>query len=239
MDTITFICGCGHSGTTLLANMFAAHPLVHVPLVETNAFLIPDAIAIRWPAVLEEAEKSGKPHLVEKTPRHIRCLATIRQHVPSAKIVMMVRDGRDVAASLMRRFDDLGAGVQRWLEDSRFVAREIGSPDTFLLRYEDLVSNPARELDRCCAFVGIPFYPEMLRYHETVQLWFGETEIRLGSGREGKEHHALRNWQVNQPIFDGRGSWRQRLSSEQVKELPRQEMEQLFAKFGYAWESGE
>ena len=216
--------------------MFAAHPLVYVPLVETNTFLFPDQIAIRLHLLLDAAQKSGKPHLVEKTPRHIRHLADIRQHVPSAKIIMIVRDGRDVAASILRRSDDLDAGVQRWLGDNSIVAREIGSPDTYFLRYEDLVANPAQEMERCCAFVGVPFSPDMLRYHETARMWFGETEIRQGSGRNGKEHDALRNWQVNQPIFDGRGSWRERLTPEQVDALPRHEMEPLFAQFGYVWE---
>ena len=216
--------------------MFAAHPLVYVPLEETGAFLIPHKIAIRWSAVLRSGENSGKPYLVEKTPRHIRCLNAIRNHVPSAKVVMMVRDGLDVVASLLKRHGNIEIGVDRWIKDNEIVACEQNAQDTFLLRYEDLISSPQEELKRCCDFIGIPYDPVMLCYHDTKRLWFGETEIREGSGKNGSEHKALRNWQINQPLFDGRGRWRHLLSSEQVEAVRCGAMSPLAARLGYSWD---
>lgn len=39
LETYTFICGCGHSGMTLMANVLAAHGDVFIPLRETYAFI--------------------------------------------------------------------------------------------------------------------------------------------------------------------------------------------------------
>jgi len=33
--------------------------------------------------------------------------------------------------------------------------------------------------------------------------------------REGKNHKQYRNWQINQPLFDGRGDWKD-LSADEL-----------------------
>lgn len=44
---------------------------------------------------------------------HVHALGDILQHDPAARIVFIVRDGRDVAASLQRRGFPLGDGMGR------------------------------------------------------------------------------------------------------------------------------
>lgn len=233
MKTYTFICGCGHSGTSVLANMFAAHPDVFIPLRETACFYFPDDIDANWQPVHDAAKSSGKQHFAEKTPKHIMRLATIRESVPRARFVLMVRDGRDVAASFVKRSGSALSGANRWLRQNRIVLAEREAPDVTIARYEDLVASPEVELRRICDSAGIPFHDQMLRFYETERLWFGEEEIRKGSGVEGKEHRALRNWQINQPIFDGRGAWRKILSQEDIDTLPHSKMAPMLTAFGY------
>ncbi len=233
MKTYTFICGCGHSGTSVLANMFAAHPDVFIPLRETACFYFPDDVDANWQPVHEAARSSGKQHFAEKTPKHIMRLATIREVVPRARFVLMVRDGRDVAASFVKRSGSALSGANRWLRQNRVVLAERNASDVTIARYEDLVASPEQELRRICDSIGIPFHDQMLRFHETERLWFGEEEIRKGSGVEGKEHRALRNWQINQPIFDARGVWRSILSQDDIDTLPRSKMAPMLAAFGY------
>ena len=43
----------------------------------------------------------------------------------------------------------------------------------------------------------------------------------------------LRNWQVNQPIFDGRGRWQKEMTPQQ-KEIFKQKAQQYLVQFGYA-----
>lgn len=76
-----FICGCGHSGTTLLANMFASHPDIFIPLRETNAFVksygnnpqprpLKEARS-RYKKLLRSFRTSKRTFLFEKTPSGI------------------------------------------------------------------------------------------------------------------------------------------------------------------------
>ncbi len=225
------ICGCGHSGTTLLANMFAAHPKVHVPLNETRIFFRRTA-KIRFLALKAEALLRGKTRLVEKTPRHVLKIDRIREVAPGAKVIIMVRDGRDVAASIFKRFDDLDAGVDRWIDSNEIARREQNSGDAIVVRYEDLVQDPEGQLRKICAFIDLPYSPEMLNYHQSKRMWFGVNEFKKGSGKDGDEHNKLRNWQVNQPIFDGRGSWK-KIMPEVPASLLSGRGADLMKHFGY------
>jgi hypothetical protein len=234
MRSYTFICGCGHSGTSLLANMLASHPDIYIPLVETRAFVRPDRAAQLWAEVLSQAETSGKAHLAEKTPRHVQRLDLIRAMVPQARFVLVVRDGRDVAASYIKRRGSADVGRLRWLEENRRVLAARGDADATVLRYEDLIAGPEAALRGVCDFAGIPFDPEMLRYHETERLWFGTIALEEGDGSEGEGHRNLRNWQINQPIFDGRGRWRTLLSPEETAAFEDPETHRMLEAFGYA-----
>jgi hypothetical protein len=229
-----FICGCGHSGTTLLATMFAEHPLIHVPLYETNAFAPPR----HWKKLVDierAAAEAGKPWFIEKTPRHVHQIDYIRAAAPGARFIVMVRDGRDVALSIGKRFGDLQAGVERWVADNEAAARQLGRPDVILLRYEDLVEDAERELRRICAFLGVDYTDQLLNYHQSQKLWHNETKVREADsiGTDGDEHKALRTWQVNQKIFDGRGRWKGELPEAIVAEFAKGRCAELMAGFGY------
>lgn len=230
-----FICGCGHSGTSLLANMFAAHSDVYVPLRETEIFLIPrDQAAALFASLEQEAIAAGKPFLIEKTPRHIRRLEMIREVVPRPSFVIPVRDGRDVAASIARRLPDLGAGagIERWIQDNQIVARERFSADVHVYRHEDLVTAPAFTLRNICEFLGIPFEPTMVDYHRTNRTWFGVEGSSVGN-TESLTHEQRRNWQINQPIFNSSGRWRTELSEADLRPLTEGEGRSLMIQFGY------
>ena len=231
LRTKAFICGCGHSGTTLLATILSAHPDTFVPLYETNIFLKPD-YEDAYRKLRREARQQGKIALIEKTPRHVQKLELIRNTVPRAKFIIPVRDGRDVAASVRTRIGTAEAGVTRWIENNRYVLPERGKPDVLIYRHEDLVADPERLLRRICRFLRLNYDPRMLDYHKQQRLWFKQTEIRHASGFD-KEHVVLRNWQVNQPIFDNSGRWKKELSEADIAPLMRGEGRRLMRAFGY------
>lgn len=235
VDAVGLVCGCGHSGTSLIANMLAAHPEVYMPHEETNTFLASEEEAtVAFAKLRAAAELEGKRCLMEKTPRHIRFLSRIRRIVPTARFVVPVRDGRDVAASIARRRGDGDAapGVKRWIRDNAIVARERTSPDVLVYRHEDLVADPRVTLGAICRFIGVPFREELLQYHEQKRLWFGQSDVRPGSG-VGDEHNALRNWQVNQPIFDSGGKWKLELEEKDLEPLMKGIGRELMEEFGY------
>lgn len=232
---VAFVCGCGHTGTTLLTTILSAHPEIHAAYRESEVFLhLWFRSQWRLRRLRADWEASGKPWLVEKTPRHIRRLPLIRRTVPRARFIIMVRDGRDVTASIGRReAGNFKAGLDRWTLDTGLAARERNSPDVFIQSYEDLVADPEGAIRRICEFLGVAYAPEMLRYHEQPRLWYGKKSIEKTSG-VGNEHSHLRNWQVNQPLYDGRGRWQAELPAEIVAAFDSGKPHELMQIFGYA-----
>lgn len=227
-----FICGCGHTGTTLVATILSTHSEIFLPLVETGIFIEEnERLARRRLGLLRNAvEENGKSVLVEKTPRHVRHLDKIRRLAPGARLILMVRDGRDVAASIgKRQGGSFEIGLRRWVRDCALVAAQLSHPDVYLLRYEDLVVDLEAHVAALCLHLGIEYEPAMLDYHKTPHLWFGRKEVR-----DANTHEEHRNWQVNQPVFDGRGRWKTDLPAEFVAHFKTGPAAELMRLFGYA-----
>ncbi len=119
-------------------------------------------------AVLEEyAARQGKLRPAEKTPVHLHYVPLILRWYPRAKVICLVRDGRDVALSMMRvpwAHDDLRLHSLMWNECARLALRfEKQFPDRFLrLPFEALVNFPVESLQAVDSFVGVPFEARQL-----------------------------------------------------------------------------
>lgn len=233
-----FIIGCGHSGTTLLTAMLDSHPRMHAYPGESNVFLRPLTARSFAPLVEQaaEARRLGKAVLVEKTPRHVHAAEQIARLLPAARFVYLVRDGRDVADSLRRRGASLAAGIERWLADNEAglaaLARHPGR--VTLLRYEDLVADPAATLAGLCAFLGEAYDEAMLRYHEIERSWFlpkEEAAKPLSELSGARRHLARRERQIGQPLFNAGGTWRE--LPEDERELLQRALGPMLARLGY------
>jgi hypothetical protein len=114
----------------------------------------------------------GKSRWGEKTPRHATYWREILSGFPDAQIVHLIRDGRDVAVSWKRaRFGPkhLYVAAERWRDFVAMMAaarRALPESQFFELRYEDLVANPEREIRALCGYLGEPYAPQMLSFHE-------------------------------------------------------------------------
>ena len=99
------------------------------------------------------AAKPGASVMVEKEPRYYRFVDTILRTVPHARFVHVIRDGRDVACSMMRVSEKWG---REWAPDSVSHAAHLwanavrGAMDAkkaragyFEVRYEDLLRDDA------------------------------------------------------------------------------------------------
>jgi hypothetical protein len=129
----------------------------------------------RFSAALDEvAAGRGADGWIEKTPKHFRYIDLLEQAVPGVRFIHLVRDGRDVVASLVdraRRFPDREGFAKQsdpavaaalWNEAINVVARCQGRPNHLVVAYEDLVGVPERELRRVCEWLGEAFEPAML-----------------------------------------------------------------------------
>ncbi len=140
------------------------------------------------------ARKEGKRRWGDKTPDYVADIPTILEIFPSAKIIHIYRDGRDVALSWVQsQFGayNIFSAADQW---NRCVnaGRTAGAglrPESYLeVGYETLLSEPEVTLRRICGFLGESFYSSMLKPNFLVPrhypLWFGERKPTWVSDRE-------------------------------------------------------
>jgi len=121
------------------------------------------------------AESHGKPRWANKMPTyvyHLRALATL---FPDAQFVHVIRDGREVAASLHERSwgpRTIVRGALEWRRAVRIAradARHLDRDRYIEIRLEDLLAQPEEHLRRLCGFLGEEYSSEMLAYPGRVE----------------------------------------------------------------------
>jgi len=117
----------------------------------------------------EWARMQNKTRWGDKTPHYVTKIPVLLQIFPSAKIIHIYRDGRDVALSWLRmRFGprNLFAAARAWkamVSTGRRV-RATSPLETYLeVRYESLLGHPQEAMKRVCMFIGEPFTEAVLR----------------------------------------------------------------------------
>jgi hypothetical protein len=132
---------------------------------------------------------------VEKSPVHLRVRAEIVRSVPRARFVHIVRDGRDVVASIHERCHEdptrwlpqvlprdrrgaptpnelLDAIVDRWNADVAVTVAARAHGDC-VVSFERLQREPQATLKRVCEHLGLTFDPAMLRFWEVADAVVG------------------------------------------------------------------
>jgi hypothetical protein len=162
---------------------------------------------------LHRLGKKGVVSFGEKTPEHTGHLDHIRQMFPAAKIILLYRDGRDVAHSLTQvpwMSSDLYVNFFVWLYYARIVRklRNNPFPNLYLARYEDIVAAPDRELDAILRFLDLP-------YEQAVAEGHGNSE-----GIPQREY-AWKSRALQKITTERVGHFRQVLTEEQIVLLER------------------
>ena len=178
----------------------------HKELLENRIFKASGVVCDpRLPA--EEAVRSmarqmqnGKGMLVIMVHRN---LAKLLHIFPDARILHVLRDPRDVARSSigMGWAGNTFFGVDHWIRTEDEWDRTAETSKGFsskVLRYENLLRNPRKELEGLCGFVGLDYEEEMLSYPRRttydlpdlslIEQWKtrqSETEIALVEGKIG------------------------------------------------------
>lgn len=118
------------------------------------------------------ARREGKSRWGDKTPVNTFDLPEIIKAFPTAKFIHIVRDGRDVYLSWAKA-EWARHGLRKaarkwkgWVWSAYRHGERLGHRHYLLIRYEDLVREPHRELLRICEFLGEPFFETMLSYYE-------------------------------------------------------------------------
>ncbi len=195
-DRPVFIIGMPRSGTTLIEQILASHPVVHgageLPLVGQLAGRLPGAgdglaealspdrlsrLGAEYAGRLE-ALAPGAARVTDKMPGNALFAGLIRLMLPMARIIHVTRDPLDTCLSCYET---------RFAEGNRFTydLRELGlhyrgyerlmehwravlSADRFIeVRYEDIVADLEGQARRLLAFCGLDWDPACLRFHQT------------------------------------------------------------------------
>ena len=174
---------------------------------------------------------SCKSRLGDKTPNNLPFVREIGGIFPEAKIVHLVRDGRDCALSMMKSRSGLNYRnvyelASAWPENNKRAA-EYGNenPDMYYrVRYEDLLADARGTLERLCTFIDEPFVPEMLDFSR---------------GKFARDNSALLGHHRNLAkgiMSDNVYKWRAGMSGDQVK-IYDSIAGDVLDMFGYAVES--
>lgn len=107
-------------------------------------------------------QRRGKSRWVEKTGSNGYYLGHILELYPDARVVHLVRDGRDVVCSLLKRDPRPYHAVSHWLYNVSAAVAWRDHPAYLEVKYEALAVQPQATLERICRHLDVAFEPRML-----------------------------------------------------------------------------
>jgi sulfotransferase family protein len=143
-----------------------------------------------------EARALGRHDLAwwgDNEPSHVHNVPYLKSLFPNSKLILMIRDPRDVYASFKSAWpgihtaESIAIGWERCLLDGLLAASRLGRGLVHQVKYEDLVINPEVQLRTVCKFLNVEYTDTMMTFHE----------LEAAKHLSQVEHH--RN--VAQPLF--------------------------------------
>ena len=202
---ITFVGGVPRSGTTLLRVMLDAHPDIRCG-EETR--VIPRIISMRnkWmksekehrrlkeaglsDSTLDDATRAFisdiiaangpmAPHLCNKDPLVLNYMPDIVRLYPKSRFILMIRDGRAVAYSIVNRNVTItGVDSKSYVSAALFWnkviqrmttdCRHLGRHRCLQVHYEELVAKPRLWMEQILTFLNIPWHENVLKHHQFI-----------------------------------------------------------------------
>ena len=156
----------------------------------------------------------GKALVGDKTPEYVREIAQLHALWPHARFVHLIRDGRDVAMSMLewQKVDPKPGQFATWPEDpvstaawwwrhnvrlGREAGKALGPRLYWELRYEALVAQPREQSEALFRFLELPFDESVLQFHA------GKSDPGLEKKRAGLPvTPGLRDWRSAMPPAD-------------------------------------
>lgn len=220
-----FLIGFPRSGTTLLDQVLSSH--TRLACIEEQAHFaraVADVLgaetSLERAVEFDEAQSArvrrryrdligaAQPGVtfIDKLPLNIVALPLIAHIFPNAKIILALRDPRDVILSCYQQQFGMNAAMVQFLSLETAAGyydlvmtllaacRRRLALNLHQVRYEDVVANLEGEARKLTAFLDVPFEPRMLAYQETAF----RRDIQTPSAR-----------QVVQPLYTRSiGRWR-------------------------------
>jgi hypothetical protein len=174
-------------------------PAVPAGLGHGEAYRFAVESPFRAYATMQRKERWG-----DKTPSYLRCIDELVAVWPRARFVVLVRDGRDVTASVLRMPfgpNNVWAAARWWAQGIR-AGRDAERKHRGLVlsvRYEDLVKDPPTSVRRVCEHVGLSYGDDMLAIEHSdpakivddQAAWFPNMHVGINAAAVGKWRREL------------------------------------------------
>jgi hypothetical protein len=158
------------------------------------------------------ASQHGAVRWGDKSPMYACHIDTLAEIFPGAQFVHIIRDGRDVAQSMLRAYTtrrfmyvDICYATRTWtrsVRTARASGERLGPARYTEVRYEQLVRDPRATLVEICAFLGEEFEPAMAHPDEIAR-----------SSYHSKGIHAA----TREPVSAARvGGWRTTMAARDI-----------------------
>jgi hypothetical protein len=135
----------------------------------------------------------------DKTPEYMEHLPELAKLFPTAQYILVVRDGRDTALSVMSRYygpNNLVVAAQEWRETARQgmqFLETLPADRKLVIRYEDMMVNPVETLKTVMDFLGArPCDPQMF---ERIGPMVRE-ELRANNFNKWKKKMSVREREI-------------------------------------------
>jgi hypothetical protein len=167
---------------------------------------VPDAIRRVFQAY---AQARGKPLYGNKTPDHVLHIEQIAAAFPEARFIHIVRDGRDVALSLVDKGwgpQNVGEAALYWsrhVQAGRHAGAALASGRYVEVSYETLVDSPEPTVSGLCDFLDLDMDERMLRYYERAdEIVAAAKQPTIHSGISLPPTLGLRDWRTTMSRSD-------------------------------------
>lgn len=120
-----------------------------------------------------EVDMSKIKYLCNKEPMNTYQMGFLRSIFPNSRFIYVVRDGRDVAFSLLRRnrqestFDRFYEILTYWNSKNKLgygFCNEMGAAKCHLVKYENLVTQPEPTIRDITQFLGLEWTDNLLHH---------------------------------------------------------------------------
>lgn len=118
-------------------------------------------------------EDEEKNFWFSKEPNLFNHIYEIKLNMPDAKFIYMVRDGRDVAASMIKggmHTSHIYEAAHMWSSDQKKCLTALSDPmlseSMLLINYEDLISDANAVMKKVMEFVGLNYESSQLEYYK-------------------------------------------------------------------------
>jgi len=266
-ENLIWIFGTGRSGSTWLMRMMGENPrtlLWNEPMVgqlfgryyigigkehlQRPHFILSEARREVWIKSIRNFVLEGarfvvpaalgpRPYVVIKEPNGSLGAPLLMEALPESRMIVLVRDPRDVTASTLDAARE-GGWLHAWVDENKTAWRQNAladrDPNTFvrmnatvykrqlgnakraydahkgpkvLVRYEDLRADTLGEMKRIYSVLGIPADEEKLARAVEKQSWKNISDEKKGEGKFYRKGSA--------------GSWKEDLTPKQVRIVER------------------